>query len=154
MARDADPGPAGSAEHDRVPRSVQSLRARGPDGNTWGIPYFLPFSDYVPLEVSWQWQLNAWPNFLITFLCLGFAVWAGLKRGRTFVEVFHLKADAAVVEVLRRRFGGSPAPAVEGDGQEEGVLGVEAGGPAPSEQGREEEQEDVDEPGRPGSSEA
>lgn len=72
-------------------------------GSGWPLLYFWPLSR---VEWAWggQWDLVSWQNTLIgllaTLACLGTA----LPLGRTALELFHAKADAAVVETLRRRF--------------------------------------------------
>ncbi|HVY60930.1 MAG TPA: metal-dependent hydrolase, partial [Planctomycetota bacterium] len=78
------------------------------ESRTWTIPYFLPFSDFR-FDNPRQWALNAWPNFLITFLFAALAVWIARRYGRTPVEPFSLRAEAAVLETLRRRFDGPRA---------------------------------------------
>jgi hypothetical protein len=116
--------------------------AKGPDGSQWPIPYLLPFSRAWQWTVSWQWELNAWPNVLITVLGILFVGFMAVRQGRTILELFALKLDQAVVRTLRARFGAGPS-LVEGHREEEGVLAVEAGGAAPAEVLREEHQEDV-----------
>ncbi|OGW28370.1 MAG: metal-dependent hydrolase [Nitrospirae bacterium GWC2_57_13] len=85
--------------------------ARGPGDDQWVIPYFLPFS---PHEFSWagQWELNAWPNFVITGLLLIAMFSLAWKRGYSPLEMISTKADAAFVHALRQRFG-SPNFSVE-----------------------------------------
>lgn len=86
---------------------VADLVGSGPG---WPIFYFWPFSDVEWLP-SWQWDLASWQNAVIgmaiTFTALGCA----LRYGRTPVELFSVRADAAVVRTLRARFGGSTDPA-------------------------------------------
>jgi inner membrane protein len=79
------------------------IRARGPDGYQCPIPYFLPFSGRL---FSWngQWELNAWPNFLISFIALFLTFYLAWKRGYSPVEMFSKKADKAFVDTLRNRF--------------------------------------------------
>ncbi|RMG08066.1 MAG: metal-dependent hydrolase [Planctomycetota bacterium] len=79
--------------------------AKGPDGSQWEIPYLLPFSRAWQWKVSWQWELNAWPNILLTLLLLGYCVYTALRSGRTVVEVASLRIDRALVRTLRARFG-------------------------------------------------
>lgn len=75
------------------------LVGSGPD---WPLRYLWPWSG---ADWSWRggWELDAWPNQLIglaaTLACLA----AALRWGRTPVEVASARADAAVVEVVRRR---------------------------------------------------
>jgi len=80
------------------------LSGRGPDGTVWTISYLFPFSK---LELFWagQWELNAWPNVVITAAALLLTIWLAWKRGFSPAGIFSLKADQAVVEALRRRFG-------------------------------------------------
>jgi len=81
----------------------------GPDGSYWSLPYLVPFdqllwgSTWRPLP-PYQWGLASWQNVTITILALGASAHLGARRGRTIVEVFSRRADAAVVEVLRRRW--------------------------------------------------
>ena len=79
--------------------------SRGPDGYQWPIPYFLPFSTDWALTWKGQWELNAWPNILITLLILGITLFLAWKRGHSPLEMISLKADTALVAGLRNRFG-------------------------------------------------
>ena len=58
--------------------------SRGPDGYQWPIPYLYPFSDRLKLEWVGQWELNAWPNILITALLLAATIYIAWKKGRSF----------------------------------------------------------------------
>lgn len=78
--------------------------ARGPDGYQWPIPYLNPFSSAWQWAWSGQWALNAWQNFVILFLALGFTFWVARKYGRSPLELVSSRADAAFVEAVRRRF--------------------------------------------------
>jgi hypothetical protein len=79
--------------------------SRGPDGYQWPIPYLLPFSTDWNLTWQYQWELNAWPNFVITALLLGVSLRLSWRRGHSPLEVVSRRADAAFVSALRRRFG-------------------------------------------------
>ena len=79
--------------------------SRGPDGYQWPIPYFFPFSANWTLSWDGQWELNAWPNILVTLLILGITLFLAWKRGHSPLEMISLKADTALVAGLRRRFG-------------------------------------------------
>ena len=72
-------------------------------GPGWPILYFWPFADVEWLP-AWQWNLASWQNaafgLTTTFLCLACA----LVVGRTPVELVSTRADARVVETIRRRF--------------------------------------------------
>jgi membrane-bound metal-dependent hydrolase YbcI (DUF457 family) len=78
--------------------------ARGPDGYQWPMPYLLPFSDQLQLTWSGQWELNAWPNFLVTFAALFFTFYFAWKRGYSPLEMVSKRADSAFVQTLRNRF--------------------------------------------------
>ena len=79
--------------------------SRGPDGYQWPIPYFFPFSTDWTLTWEGQWGLNAWPNILVTLLIAGIILYLAWKRGHSPLEMISLKADAAFVAKLRKRFG-------------------------------------------------
>jgi hypothetical protein len=78
--------------------------ARGPDGDQWPIPYLSPFSSAWQWTWSGQWALNGWPNLLITATALGMTLYFAWKRGFSPLELVSMRADAAFVETLRRRF--------------------------------------------------
>ncbi|HST12203.1 MAG TPA: metal-dependent hydrolase [Terriglobales bacterium] len=80
------------------------LGSRGPDGYQWPIPYLTPFS--TSLQVAWagQWNLNAWQNVLITAGLLAVTMWLAWRRGFSPLEMVSARADAALVNTLRRRF--------------------------------------------------
>ncbi len=79
--------------------------ARGPDGDQWPIPYLLPFSHEWQLAWSGQWELNAWPNFLITIVLLSITFYLAWGRGYSPIEMVSVRADRAFVATLRQRFG-------------------------------------------------
>ena len=80
------------------------LGARGPDGDQWPIPYFLPFSKHPQLSWSGQWALNAWPNLVITSSLIGIALVMAQRRGFSPLELFSGHADDVFVRALRARF--------------------------------------------------
>lgn len=81
------------------------LGSKGPDGYQWPIPYLLPFSDAWQWVWAGQWQLNAWPNFAVTFVG-GFVMFhLAWKRGVSPLEIVSVKANDAFVTTLRNRFG-------------------------------------------------
>jgi hypothetical protein len=57
--------------------------SRGPDNYQWPISYLYPFSDRLKLIWAGQWELNAWPNILITALLLAATVYIFRKNGRS-----------------------------------------------------------------------
>jgi membrane-bound metal-dependent hydrolase YbcI (DUF457 family) len=83
--------------------------ARGPDGYQWPIPYLLPWSRAWELTWSGQWALDAWPNFLLTFLLIATTLYLAWSRGYSPLEMVSKSADAAFVATLRARFSGPKA---------------------------------------------
>lgn len=79
------------------------LGSRGPDGYQWPIPYLKPFSSF---SLSWtgQWALNDWRNAVITAALLFVSLYLARRRGFSFMELFARRADAVLVERIRRRF--------------------------------------------------
>ncbi len=80
------------------------LGSRGPDGDQWPIPYLQPFSSAINLTWHGQWSLNAWPNFVLTFVLLGMTFYLAWERGYSPVEMVSERADRAFVSTLRSRF--------------------------------------------------
>ena len=78
--------------------------SRGPDSYQWPIPYLLPFSDKWGLIWAGQWELNAWPNLVITALLLAATISIAWKKGCSPLEMVSKRADAAFVSVLRGKF--------------------------------------------------
>jgi hypothetical protein len=81
------------------------IGARGPDGYQWPIPYLYPFSETWQLMWEGQWELYAWPNFVITFIALGSMFYIAWKRGYSPLEMVSRSADRVFVQTLRNRFG-------------------------------------------------
>jgi hypothetical protein len=86
--------------------------ARGPDGFQWPIHYLIPFSNAWQWTWQGQWELNAWPNFLITGAALVATLYLAWKRGYSPLEMLSTSADRAFIETLRHRF---PHPQDRGD---------------------------------------
>ncbi len=78
--------------------------SRGPDGFQWPIPYFRPFTDNWQLVWNGQWELGAWPNFLIGFIVLYITFYWAWKKGHSPVGIFSTKADKLFIATLRHRF--------------------------------------------------
>ncbi|HKF20769.1 MAG TPA: metal-dependent hydrolase [Candidatus Angelobacter sp.] len=78
--------------------------SRGPDGDSWPIPYLKPFSDALQLSWQGQWPLNGWQNFAITGALLVATLWIAWKHGSSPVEFVSSKGNDALVTSLRTRF--------------------------------------------------
>ena len=73
-------------------------------GGDWTIRYLYPLSP-VELYSPLHWDVNSWPNFVITLAALAAIAAIGVRNGRTVLETFlPVKVDRAVIETLRRRF--------------------------------------------------
>ena len=81
--------------------------SRGPDGYQWPIPYLLPFSTDWNLTWQYQWELDAWPNILVTLLLLGVTLYLSWKRGHSPLELVSQRADAAFVSRIAPEIRGA-----------------------------------------------
>jgi hypothetical protein len=77
---------------------------RGPDGYQWPIPYLLPFSNAWHWTWQGQWELNTWPNYVVTIAALMITFYLAWKRGYSPLEMISPFADRAFVDTLRYRF--------------------------------------------------
>lgn len=75
----------------------------GPDGYQWPIPYLWPFAASPEWVWSGQWALNAWPNFVVTVVCLALTLYLAWRRGFSPVEIVSPAGDRRVVQALRAR---------------------------------------------------
>ncbi|MHC5054033.1 MAG: metal-dependent hydrolase [Planctomycetota bacterium] len=96
------------------------LGGRGPDRD-WGIPYLWPVSDSPDIRWSGQWELNAWPNFVITGALLALMFYLAWRRGHSPVGIVSERADAAFVGALRARFPPKERPAASDEAPDERV---------------------------------
>jgi hypothetical protein len=78
--------------------------ARGPDGDQWPIHYLWPVDPAFGLTWAGQWELNAWPNFVITGALLAVMFVYAVKRGVSPLEMVSARANDAFVGTLRARF--------------------------------------------------
>jgi hypothetical protein len=78
--------------------------SRGPDGSQWPIHYLWPISEQPAWTVPWQWQLNAWPNVLLSLILLAETFRVAWKRGSSPLELVSAAANDQLVSTLRRRF--------------------------------------------------
>ncbi len=82
--------------------------AKGPDGEPWPIPYLWPVEGGPVLVWSGQWEINAWPNLLLTVGLLFLFFRQARDFGWSPIRYLSARADEAFVATLRRRF---PLPA-------------------------------------------
>jgi hypothetical protein len=80
-------------------------RGPAPEGYQWPISYLWPVSEAAAWTWKGQWELNAWPNFLITIVSLFLTIFLAWRRGYSPLEMISRKADNAFVTALRIRFG-------------------------------------------------
>jgi inner membrane protein len=80
------------------------IGSRGPDGHPWPIAYLFPFSRSAGWAVPWQWELNAWPNVLLTVVLLTFALRHAARSGQSPLGLLSDRANRALVAALRNRF--------------------------------------------------
>ncbi len=57
--------------------------------------------------MPWQWQLNAWPNVLLSLILLAETFRVAWKRGSSPLELVSTAANDQLVSTLRRRFSPS-----------------------------------------------
>lgn len=75
----------------------------GTPGDVWPIHYLYPLSDTL-LSWSGQWPLTSWQNTTLTAALMLYALWCGVRRGRTPLGLFSARADAALAQRLQARF--------------------------------------------------
>ena len=78
--------------------------ARGPDG-IWSLIYLWPFHQDWDLIWHGQWKLNSWPNLVLTAVLIAHVLRHALRHGVSPLEFVSAKANAALVQTLRNRFG-------------------------------------------------
>ncbi|MDD3147846.1 MAG: metal-dependent hydrolase [Candidatus Riflebacteria bacterium] len=80
------------------------IGARGPDGYQWPVYYLFPFSDYG-LSWSYQWEINAWPNILLTLWLLYLFLRQSAQMGFSPLSLLSSSVDDHFVHTLQKRFG-------------------------------------------------
>ena len=78
--------------------------AMGPDGYQWPVYYFYPLNEHG-IVWSGQWQINAWPNLAFTLVLLVIFLFQIARTGFSPLGLISAKADKALVDTLRKRFG-------------------------------------------------
>jgi membrane-bound metal-dependent hydrolase YbcI (DUF457 family) len=81
------------------------IGSRGPDGDSWPIPYLSPISHTLQLTWHGQWPLNGWQNIAITVLMLSATFWIAYRYGSSPLELASPQVNHRFVDVLRSRFG-------------------------------------------------
>ena len=80
--------------------------SRGPDPlDLWPICYLSPFSKDPMWIWKHQWALDAWQNQLYAAVAMALCLWFSAKRGHSPLGVFHARADAVFITVLRDWMG-------------------------------------------------
>lgn len=87
--------------------------SRGPAGSPpWVLPYLYPlvggwsdaqFTGPAWYWNQWQWELNAWPNLVVTSLGVIVYLYVALRLNRTWFEFFWPSVDPDLCELLRTR---------------------------------------------------
>jgi inner membrane protein len=78
------------------------IGSRGPSPeDLWPIFYFGPFAKDPMWIWQGQWRLDGWQNKLVFLAVFVWSLKLSLARGDSVVGVFHRRADAVVVSVLR-----------------------------------------------------
>jgi inner membrane protein len=83
--------------------------SRGPDGCSWPIPYFAPFSSRLQLVWHGQWVLNGWQNFVITGLVVAVTLWMAWKYGSSPIELVSDRGNRATVAFCGQGLPRKPA---------------------------------------------
>lgn len=79
------------------------LGSRGPSpADLWPICYSEPLFHHPIWFWKNQWRLDGWQNRTIFVAVLLPALWVGVKKGASFVEVLSLRADRVFVGVLQK----------------------------------------------------
>ena len=73
------------------------------------LPLLWPFSARPFDTFPFAWPLASWQNAVVMVFAMALMVVTALRANRTVVEVVSLRADGAVVGVLRKWFGGKGA---------------------------------------------
>lgn len=90
------------------------LVGSGVQHQPWSISYLWPFSN-AEYSVNFGWDLASIQNGVIWIAAVVLTAWIGVRWGRTFCEAFlPLRADAAIVAALRKRFSRQPGAAAAG----------------------------------------
>ena len=79
--------------------------SRGPrPADVWPVSYLAPFSERMTLSLSWQWQLNAWPNILFTVVLLLMVFRSAITKGYTPIEMLGQREETVFIQDVRHRW--------------------------------------------------
>lgn len=59
----------------------------------------------VQIVWTYQWEINAWPNFVITIAALVLTFYYAWKHGYSVLEIISKRIDGVFVRTLQNRFG-------------------------------------------------
>jgi hypothetical protein len=77
--------------------------SRGPDPvDLWPIFYLGPISKNVMWIWKGQWQLDAWPNRILSVVMFIWSLKIAVQLGHSFIGVFNRRLDEIFVGVLRK----------------------------------------------------
>ena len=73
------------------------IGSKGPDGYQWPVYYLYPFIPDYELTWQYQWELNAWQNYVIIAGLIGANFYYASKMRITFLEVISSKLNDAAI---------------------------------------------------------
>ena len=74
----------------------------GTPGDIWPLHYWWPFSETL-IAWSGQWPLTSWQNTTLTVVLMLYGLYGAARSGTSPLGLFSSRADAALVQALRRR---------------------------------------------------
>ncbi|MHC4916102.1 MAG: metal-dependent hydrolase [Planctomycetota bacterium] len=95
---------------------MDMIGSKGPDGDSWAVPYLLPFSDAWQLVLPFQWELDSWQNKATGVALLAAALAVTWWKRTSPLEVFSVRMDEALLGLMRR----TPPPDRSGSPSEPG----------------------------------
>jgi hypothetical protein len=81
---------------------MDMIGSKGPQGDSWPVPYLLPFSNAWQLAFPFQWALDSWQNKSVGVALLVAALAVTWWKRCSPLEVFSARMDAALVGMIRR----------------------------------------------------
>jgi len=68
------------------------------------ITHLLPFSNTWQIVWSYQWEINAGPNFVVTIFALGITFYYATRKGYSLLNLVSTRLDRVFVRTLQNRF--------------------------------------------------